>query len=350
MEENFPGGGDFIRRAFKLKEYPESGIDTLLASLANNTLRQYTNCYKKWWDYSIKIQSSPYDYELKKLIEFFNGQMRPGSSYSTINYCRSALSLVLNINRKDQPIIKRYLKGVYKMNTPRAKYTSTCDPLIVLEFLAKWYPLEGLNIQKLTYKLVMLVSLLTAHRIQTISQIRISNIVWYADRAEVLITDKIKTSNPKMKQPILILPFFKEKPELCVATVLKLDIEKTKELRVPDTDFLLLTHKRPHHAATSQTISRWLKEVIKNAGIDVSLYTSYSVRHDSTSAANRAGVDISAIRSAAGWSEKSETFANFYNRSSVEDPTTFGVFYFLNESSRRIRMQDTSLSRPKEVT
>ncbi|CAH2013162.1 unnamed protein product [Acanthoscelides obtectus] len=26
------------------------------------------------------------------------------------------------------------------------------------------------------------------------------------------------------------------------------------------------------------------------------------------------------------------------------------VFYFLNESSRRIRMQDTSLSRPKEVT
>lgn len=320
MEEHFPGGSDFIRRSFRLKGFPETDLETILASLAANTLRQYSHCYKKWWLFNKNISSNSHVYGLEKLINFLNMLVKAGSSYSTINTYRSALALVLEIPRKDEPFLKRYLKGVYKKNTPTSRYTTTWDPQVVLNVLSE---LDSLDLQKLTYKLIMLMSLITAHRIQTFSQIRISNIKSYRDRVEIIITDKIKTSGPKVQQPILILPFFTQKPELCVASTLKAYLARTIDVRHTNNDFLFLTYKKTYHPATSQTISRWLKQTLKIAGIDTTLYTSYSARHASTSAAFRAGVDISTIRKAAGWSDKSNMFTTFYNRPLASDPMTF---------------------------
>ncbi|CAG9116295.1 unnamed protein product [Plutella xylostella] len=97
-------------------------------------------------------------------------------------------------------------------------------------------------------------------------------------------------------------------------TTIKDYIEVTKDLRQTSNNNLLLTFKRPHKAATAQSISRWIKQVLSESGVDVSVYSGHSTRHASTSAASSSGLSVEAIRKAAGWTKNSETFAKFYRR------------------------------------
>nr|CAI5841760.1 unnamed protein product [Callosobruchus analis] len=89
------------------------------------------------------------------------------------------------------------------------KYQVTWDPHPVLLHLSRLYPLEGLSRFQLTMKLVTLLALITGHRLQTLTRIRLQNIVRFPDRLEIRISDRIKTSSSKSLQPFLVIPYFK---------------------------------------------------------------------------------------------------------------------------------------------
>ncbi|XP_057327400.1 uncharacterized protein LOC130668903 [Microplitis mediator] len=146
---------------------------------------------------------------------------------------------------------------------------------------------------------------------------------------EIEIKDLIKTSKKGVKQPLLQLPIFKEKPQLCIVTHVLRYIELTKELR-EDCEKLLITWRKPHKEASSQTISRWIKSVLSASGVSED-FTEYSTRHASTSSAYRKGLDINVIKSTAGWSKSSEVFARFYNRPLQETDDNFAKTVFLGK-------------------
>lgn len=209
------------------------------------------------------------------------------------------------------------------MKPPMAKYSSTWDPYPVLSYLEGQFPLESLSLEQLTQKLVSLLALTSAHRIQTISLIKIENITINSTNVEIKIPDRIKTSGRDKNQPCLIFPFFKEKPQLCVASLITYYIGKTKLLRPANENRLFITFKKPHRAASTQTLSRWIKNVLGLSGIDSNIFKGYSTRHAATSAAARAGLNVDAIRKTAGWTKNSEIFNRFYNRPLASDPTEF---------------------------
>ena len=70
---------------------------------------------------------------------------------------------------------------------------------------------------------------------------------------------------------------------------------------------------------SSSTVARWLKLLLEASGIDISMFSTHSVRGASSSAAASAGISISDILKAAGWSSES-TFQWFYYRS-TENPS-----------------------------
>ena len=72
--------------------------------------------------------------------------------------------------------------------------------------------------------------------------------------------------------------------------------------------YLFLTHRKPFRRASTQTISRWVKNVMKISGIDTNKFKTHSTRHASTSAVFRAGLSIDTIKEAAGWSKKLQVF------------------------------------------
>ncbi|KAJ8928010.1 hypothetical protein NQ314_019476 [Rhamnusium bicolor] len=221
--------------------------------------------------------------------------MGGGKSYSTINSCKSALSLVLPISNSDENGIKRFLKP------QKPKYDSTWDTNLVLTYLEKLQPTVNLSFENMSLKLVTLLAIISAHRLQTFAKIKLKHIKRFEDRIEVYIPDRIKTTRKGRYQPLIIIPFFNERPKLCLASLLMAYIEKTKDFRTNDNDTLILTYKKPHHSATVQTISRRVKTVLHKSGVDTFIYSSYSTRHAASSAAYRAGVNIEEIRKRAGW-------------------------------------------------
>lgn len=57
------------------------------------------------------------------------------------------------------------------------KYSHIWDPQKVLDFISDWYPNISLPLDKLSKKLAILIALCTAHRVQTLSLIKTSDIV-----------------------------------------------------------------------------------------------------------------------------------------------------------------------------
>lgn len=140
------------------------------------------------------------------------------------------------------------------------------------------------------------------------SLIKISNINVFDDRIVITITNLMKTSSIGRAQPVLILYFFRPRPGICPASVLQKYILDTSPLRSNSENSLILTCKKPHRPATSQSIGRWIKHILNDSGVDTSIFSAHSTRHASTSAASRAGLSVDVIRKTAGWSEQSAVF------------------------------------------
>lgn len=248
------------------------------------------------------------DIILKCLTKKFSEE----AAYGSLNSLRSAISLINNGKTSESPLLQRFMKGVFKLRPTKPKYATTWDVGVVLEKLESWSPSDSLDLQELSLKLVMLLALGSAFRVQSLSLIKLKNIKSLKNGVEIKIEDLVKTSRPGAEQPYAFFPFFKNKISLCVATTILHYIDRTKDIREGVED-LLISFKKPHKKVGTQTISRWLKTVMKEAGIEEH-YSAHSTRHASTSKAFSKGIDLNTIKNAAGWSEKSSVFAKFYNK------------------------------------
>lgn len=255
MEAPYPGGRTFVRQSFIRRDVPEIGLDPMLASLAPNTFNQYNAYYKKWWSFCNKLHKNPYNYSLELILSFLTNEYKNGASYATLNSQHASLSLIFNADHTDKAYLKRFLKGVYKKHPPKPKYQTTWNPAPVLNYLSSFHPPSEITICELTHKLVTLLALIIGHRIQTLSKIKVQNIINYDNKLEIRIPDLIKTSDRKNFQPLLTVPYFHENPKLCLASVLKAYIDRTAEIRPEGTEYLILTYNKPIHPASTQRIS-----------------------------------------------------------------------------------------------
>lgn len=243
-------------------------------------------------------------------MNFLLYKFNRGASYGSLNTDRSAIALIIDQNISNDPIIKRFFKGIFRLRPSKPKYDKIWNIDPVLDSFSNFYPLETLNIKQLTEKLIILLALATAHRVQTLSLININNIVCLPSGVEIKISELIKTSAPGRYQPLLVLPFLVDKPQLCVAKTLMFYLTFTKDLR--NTQKLFIALNKPHGEVSAQTLARWIKMILKRCGLNN--FTAHSTRHAATSTAYKNGVGLDAIKRTAGWSKNSQIFFKFYNR------------------------------------
>lgn len=234
-----------------------------LASISEKTLKQYDSVLNKWWEYCNHQRQDPLTYDLVSIIIFLAIVKEKWRSYSSLSTYRSALSLILHIPDNQEYLFKRFFKGLYNINPPKPRYSITWDTSLVIKYLEVLYPPESLSLEKLTYKLVMLLALTSAYRLQTLSLIKLRNIHIKPASIEIAIPDNIKTSGKNKYQPILSFPFFKKKSQLCVGSTICHYINLTKSLRPQSEERLILTTRKPYKAASTQTLSKWLKKSIR---------------------------------------------------------------------------------------
>lgn len=277
---------------------------------------------KCWWQYCRGNSRDIYEPSVASLLNFFTSEFNLGKSYGTLNNSRAAISLITDPELSNDHRIKRFFKGIHNLKPNKPRYDVTWDPNVVLTYWENKEDNNTLSIKDLTLKLVTLVALVTAHRAQTLSLIKVNNIVRVREGLEIKIEDRIKTSGVNRTQPVLRLPRFTERPSLCVASCIETYLEKTKAIRGNEQQ-LFLTIKNPVRAATTQTICRWIKWSLEQSGLDTNVFKAHSTRHASTSAVSRKGICLDVIRNTAGWTS-TECFSKFYNRPIVRDTYEYG--------------------------
>ena len=74
---------------------------------------------------------------------------------------------------------------------------------------------------------------------------------------------------------------------------------------------LFLISMKPYRKASWANISRWVKTVLENAGIDISVYKPHSARSATVSKVASLGFSTDVILSRAGW-KSDNCFAKYY--------------------------------------
>ena len=196
-----------------------------------------------------------------------------------------------------------FVKGIFENNPTLPKFQFTWNVSLLFNYFRNMQEIHSLDIQKLTQKLVMLMTLISGgQRVQTIHSIRVSDIKILDNQVVIPIMSLTKHMAP------LCFQTYSKEPKLCVVSHLTEYLKRTKSYR--DTDKLFLTCIKPYRAASKDTISRWCNSVIKESGISIHSYTSHSSRAAASSYAKFRGASLSTIVQSAGW--KSErTFAQF---------------------------------------
>ena len=249
------------------------------------------------------------------MLLFLSALFKKGLQYSAINTARSALSSFLICGEKtigSMRVVSRFMRGVFNLRPALVKKNVTWDVGVVLKKLQSLSPVRMLSLRQLTLKLVMLLALLAGLRGQSLHLIDIRNITVNRNLLKIRFGDILKQTRPGFQQEEISIKAYAPNRGICICVVMLEYLERTKPLRGKETKLLISTLK-PHAPVARDTVSRWLRTMMREAGVDTSVFSPHSVRAASVSAAKASQVPISTILDTAGWSN-AKTFAKYYNK------------------------------------
>ena len=239
--------------------------------------------------------------------------------YSALNTARSALSSVIilpgNVKFGDYPLVTWFMKGVFNLHPPSPRYTSIWDPSDVLVTLKckPWTPARKLSLIELSMKTAFLMLLTSLNRPQLLISLDLTNM---EEKGSVisfctpLLTSK--QGRPGYKPELVSFKAYPDK-RLCVVHYIKEYIAWTDSLRGNIKKFFITT-KRPHKSISQDTASRWVKQILQCAGVDIASFGAGSTRAAASSKARRGGAPLAEIMRAAGWTRQ-DTFTKWYKKS-----------------------------------
>ena len=95
------------------------------------------------------------------------------------------------------------------------------------------------------------------------------------------------------------------------------DYVTQRTLLAPQIDKFFITHCKPYHPASKDTLARWVKNMLHFSGIDTSHYAAHSCHSASSSKAGVSGVPMEQMLKCGQW-KSSHSFVRFYNKDIVQ--------------------------------
>ena len=136
-------------------------------------------------------------------------------------------------------MISRFMKAMLRSRPPVPRYEVTWDVQVVLSHLASFAPVNQLDLESFTHKLVMLVALVLAQRMQSIHLLDLQSMKTGTDMVEFAFPTHIKQSRASYKNPSLQLKAYPADPGLCVVSPLREYIARTQKLRGSENNLLI---------------------------------------------------------------------------------------------------------------
>lgn len=275
-------------------------------------------------DFCGRWRYHPQHPSVSEVLEFLRSLYDKGLGYSAINSHRSALSSILQVPGIDKigehVLVCRFMKGIYNLRPPQTRYTKMWDMNKVLGYLKNLGQNKDLTIKQISLKTAMLLAILAGRRLHTLHQLDKTHmdICDVSRKVVCQIPGLIKTSKPsKPNKPIVYRAYTKDLL-LCPVACIKEYMKVRATLVGNSTTEFFISHGKPHHPISKDTLARWVKDVMREAGIDVSVFKPHSTRAASTSKAYALGVPLSDILKQGQWSN-AKTFFTFYCREIEDD-------------------------------
>lgn len=287
------------------------------------TQKAYNTYIQKWKQYvkdkDIDVLSPSVVHVCNFLADLFDA----GASFSAVNSARSALSAYLpridGLTIGNHPEVCRLLKGVFEQRPALPKHSDTWDVGSVLDYLCTLPDTRELTLKQLSSRTALLLSLLTGQRGNALHLLKLDDVRLFSNKCVLWFSDKHKHTKPGVHtEPAEIFEFVQNR-KLCLMDHLRVYLEKTEKLRKGRE--LFISYQKPHAPISRNSFARWVKEMLRQAGVDTDSYSSHSTRSASCSAAAKQGANLSTILKAAGWSSE-RTFIRFYKRN-VKEKSNF---------------------------
>lgn len=194
-----------------VNELPIQALSQIVMSLAPRTIKQYDSALRKWWSYCKDQNISPFEGKPHAVMDFLQSYLDSGKSlsYGTFNSYRSAIGIILLGDVGNDLSLRRFFRGIFRMRPPKKRQAFTWDPAIVLTFFKQLPVNEDLSLLQLSKKVTTLLALISAHRLQTLSKIKVENIVMNHEGIQIAIDELLKTSSVRSDQQVLYIPFFR---------------------------------------------------------------------------------------------------------------------------------------------
>ena len=203
-----------------------------------------------------------------------------GVGYDAIASARSALASVIYIpglaSISDHPLVKRFLKGVANTRPQNPRYVIIWDTSIVIRYL-KTLKNEKITFKLLCFKTTMLLALLSGQRVSTLHKLKSKELLLREKEAIFYVSALLKHDKPNRKKEPLIFHKYPHDAQLCPVTLIKYYLN-TRNTLVSSEEYLsfFITHGKPHHEASKDTLARWIKETMSLSGIDTSTFKPHS--------------------------------------------------------------------------
>jgi hypothetical protein len=236
-----------------------------------------------------------------------------GLSYSAIGTARAAVNAFTSLCGKtdfsSDALLRKFMKGIFHNRPNLPKHPVVWDVQVVLDYLGEE---EDDSLLFLSGKLCLLFLLLSAQRCQTLHLIKLKDIIINSKQITILTNHILKQSRPTFHLEPITLVNYPKNEKLCIVKTFEKYLSRTEVLRYSEDQSLLISTQSPHKGVSKDTIARWVKRILTNAGID-SAFTLHSTRAVATSTAKLKGVSLDKITKTAGWSNV-RTFKRFYDK------------------------------------
>ena len=211
------------------------------------------------------------------------------------------------------PLVSRLLNN---RKPPRPRYSTTWDVAVVLGHIRSWGPTESLCRKKATLKLAMLMALVNASQCSELHALDVQRMRWSKEGVTFSLAALTKMSRPG-KSKALFYSSLETDRDVCPVTSLKNYLMRTDGVQ---SDKLFLSHVKPYGSVKSCTIARWLKEILRSAGLGE--FRAHSTRGVAVSAAYTQGMSVADMMAVADWSSDN-MFKKFYYRPLTQKQNTF---------------------------
>lgn len=249
--------------------------------------------------------------------EFLKDEFLLGKEYRTLNGYRSAISgthlPIEGYQVGKHPLIARLFKGIFHLRPSQPRYTGRWKVETVLNYITSLGLTSTLSLRCLTHKLAMLMALANADRASDLHALDTRYVTFDPRGALFRLADLTKTTRPGKQRVTSFYSYFDDNPTLCPVRTLKHYLQVTtpfREKSESNRNGLFLSVVKPHLPVTSATIARWIRDLLRCAGVSPE-FTAHSTRSTAVSVAFEKGISVAEILRTADWSAES-TFRRFY--------------------------------------